>query len=217
MSVRPPRARARTSGRRPGSGRSGRRARSQGTGATTARARTPPRRRGRGRTRSEAVAAPDNVVPVAKRLRPIGFLAWKPMIDGGWTIARCDPDDVRALAGALGVSEITASVLARRGHRDPDEARRFVEGALPGHDAFALGDMTEAVEALRICDRRREADLRARRLRRRRHLRHRARRHAPPRGRRGRVVAPAEPLRRGLRPQRARPSRSWPRRASGSC
>jgi single-stranded-DNA-specific exonuclease len=76
---------------------------------------------------------------------------------GGWTIAPCEADDVRELAGALGVSETTASVLARRGYRHPDEARRFLEGALPGHDPFALGDMTEAVDALRtaIAERRR--------------------------------------------------------------
>ena len=52
-------------------------------------------------------------------------------------------------------------------------------------------------------------DLRPRRLRRRRHRRHHARRPPPARARRRRRLAPAEPLRRGLRrPQRdARPAR----------
>src|SRR5581483_5035369 len=52
-------------------------------------------------------------------------------------------------------------------------------------------------------DRRRQADLRARRLRRGRDLRHRARRPAAARGRRRRRLAPAVALRGGLRPQRA--------------
>jgi single-stranded-DNA-specific exonuclease len=44
---------------------------------------------------------------------------------------------------------VTASVLVRRGFGDPADARRFLEGALPGHDPFALGDMRAAVEQLR--------------------------------------------------------------------
>jgi single-stranded-DNA-specific exonuclease len=55
---------------------------------------------------------------------------------------------VRALAQALSVDEVTASVLVRRGYGDPDDARRFLAGALPGHDPFALGDMREAVETI---------------------------------------------------------------------
>ncbi len=43
---------------------------------------------------------------------------------------------------------MTASVLVRRGLGDEAEARRFLEGALPGHDPFALGDMREAVETI---------------------------------------------------------------------
>jgi single-stranded-DNA-specific exonuclease len=39
-------------------------------------------------------------------------------------------------------------VLVRRGLGDEAEARRFLEGALPGHDPFALGDMREAVETI---------------------------------------------------------------------
>jgi len=70
------------------------------------------------------------------------------MPTGTWHLAACDYADVRALAGALGVSETTAAVLVRRGHRDPDEARRFVDGALPGHDPFLLGDMRTAVDAI---------------------------------------------------------------------
>jgi single-stranded-DNA-specific exonuclease len=70
------------------------------------------------------------------------------MTDGGWTIAPCESADVRALAEALGISETTASVLARRGLCDVEEARSFMLGALPGHDPLALGDMPEAVAAI---------------------------------------------------------------------
>jgi len=52
------------------------------------------------------------------------------------------------LAAALGLSETTASVLVRRGLGDPEQARRFLDGALPGHDPFLLGDMREAVESI---------------------------------------------------------------------
>jgi single-stranded-DNA-specific exonuclease len=71
------------------------------------------------------------------------------MLDGAWTIAPCESADVRALAEALGVSEITASVLVRRGLCDPEEARAFLLGALPGHDPLRLGDMPAAVAAIR--------------------------------------------------------------------
>jgi single-stranded-DNA-specific exonuclease len=71
------------------------------------------------------------------------------MVDGDWTIAPCTSADVRALAGALELSETTASVLVRRGFRDPKDARAFLAGALPGHDPLLLGDMGDAVAALR--------------------------------------------------------------------
>jgi single-stranded-DNA-specific exonuclease len=70
------------------------------------------------------------------------------METGTWTIDPCTHADVRRLAAELGVAETTASVLARRGYCDAERARGFLEGALPGHDAFALGDMHEAVETI---------------------------------------------------------------------
>lgn len=70
------------------------------------------------------------------------------MHSGSWQIESCAHAAVRELAGALGVSETTASVLVRRGHADPAEARVFLDGALPGHDPFALGDMRAAVETI---------------------------------------------------------------------
>ena len=66
-----------------------------------------------------------------------------------WTIGSCPPEHVRALRGELGVSGTLASVLVRRGYADPEAARTFLEGALPEHDPFALGDMAEAVETIR--------------------------------------------------------------------
>ena len=71
------------------------------------------------------------------------------MASGTWQLEQCAYADVQALAESLGISETTASVLARRGHRDVDEARRFLDGKLPGHDPLALGDMEDAVAAIR--------------------------------------------------------------------
>jgi single-stranded-DNA-specific exonuclease len=61
----------------------------------------------------------------------------------------CERAEVEALAAELGVSEVLASVLARRGHGDPAAARAFLEAALPEHDPFGLGDMREACQAIR--------------------------------------------------------------------
>src|SRR6266487_4850547 len=71
------------------------------------------------------------------------------MQQGTWTIRPCPHRESSALAQELGVSEITASVLVRRGYGDPDEARAFLAGEQPLHDPFLLGDMAEAVERIR--------------------------------------------------------------------
>ncbi|HZN22349.1 MAG TPA: single-stranded-DNA-specific exonuclease RecJ [Gaiellaceae bacterium] len=68
---------------------------------------------------------------------------------GAWTIAPLDPEAAPALARALGIGEVTASVLVRRGYGDPDEASRFLDARPPGHDPLLLGDMREAVERIR--------------------------------------------------------------------
>ena len=70
------------------------------------------------------------------------------MQDGSWTIERSDHRDVAALAAALEIGEITASILVRRGLRDPDEARAFLAGERTPHDPFLLGDMAAAVEQI---------------------------------------------------------------------
>src|SRR5580765_4005899 len=61
----------------------------------------------------------------------------------------CERAEVESLARELEVSEVLASVLVRRGHDEPSEARAFLAAELPGHDPFALGDMREACEAIR--------------------------------------------------------------------
>src|SRR5437660_5646536 len=71
------------------------------------------------------------------------------MSQGIWTIRPCPHRQASALAEELGLSEITASVLVRRGYGDPGEARAFLAGELPLHDPFLLGDMGEAVERIR--------------------------------------------------------------------
>src|SRR5437870_4658845 len=71
------------------------------------------------------------------------------MQQGSWTIRPCPHRESSTLARELGVSEITASVLVRRGYGDPDEARAFLAGEQPLHDPFLLGDMGVAVERIR--------------------------------------------------------------------
>src|SRR5262245_2708060 len=71
------------------------------------------------------------------------------MESGTWTIAPCAAARAHVLADALGIGATTASVLVRRGYGEPDAARAFLEGAMPGHDPFLLGDMREAVDAIR--------------------------------------------------------------------
>ncbi|HET8741385.1 MAG TPA: hypothetical protein VFM41_02090, partial [Gaiella sp.] len=71
------------------------------------------------------------------------------MQDGRWTTKPCDWERVDTLARELGVREITATVLVRRGLDEPDLARAFLAAEPPGHDPFTLGDMTAAVERIR--------------------------------------------------------------------
>jgi single-stranded-DNA-specific exonuclease len=68
---------------------------------------------------------------------------------GTWTLRPCPYREVGALAAALGITELTASVLVRRGYGDPEAARAFLAGELPPHDPFRLGDMAAAVERIR--------------------------------------------------------------------
>jgi single-stranded-DNA-specific exonuclease len=65
-----------------------------------------------------------------------------------WSVKPCSSADAGVLADALELSETTARVLVRRGYSDPDLARAFLEGAMPGHDPFLLGDMTAAVDTI---------------------------------------------------------------------
>ena len=71
------------------------------------------------------------------------------MSEGTCTISPCPHRQADSLARELGLSEITASVLVRRGYGDPEQARVFLAGEQPLHDPFLLGDMTGAVERIR--------------------------------------------------------------------
>ncbi|MGA9760818.1 MAG: single-stranded-DNA-specific exonuclease RecJ [Gaiellaceae bacterium] len=71
------------------------------------------------------------------------------MQQGSWTIEPVGTREVRRLANELELSELTASVLARRGLAEPERARAFLAAEAPGHDAFALGDMAQAVQRIR--------------------------------------------------------------------
>jgi single-stranded-DNA-specific exonuclease len=70
-------------------------------------------------------------------------------VTSSWTIAPVDACAAASLARDLGVSETTASVLVRRGYDTAEDAGRFLDAALPGHDPFLLGDMEVAVERIR--------------------------------------------------------------------
>ena len=71
------------------------------------------------------------------------------MHDGRWTLRPCPVEEARRLARELGVSEITAGVLVRRGYADRTAAAAFLAGEQPPHDPFLLGDMAAAVERIR--------------------------------------------------------------------
>jgi len=70
------------------------------------------------------------------------------MHDGRWTLRAWSVDEARTLSEVLGVSEITAGVLVRRGYADPALAASFLAGEQPPHDPFLLGDMREAVDRI---------------------------------------------------------------------
>jgi single-stranded-DNA-specific exonuclease len=70
------------------------------------------------------------------------------MHEGIWTIRPCPHRPQSELARELGISELTAGVLIRRGFTDPGEARAFLAGDPVPHDPFLLGDMREACERI---------------------------------------------------------------------
>jgi single-stranded-DNA-specific exonuclease len=70
-------------------------------------------------------------------------------MQGNWTISPCPHRQAALLSRTLGISELTASVLVRRGYADADAARAFLAAEAPGHDPFLLGDMRTACERIR--------------------------------------------------------------------
>ena len=74
---------------------------------------------------------------------------WPPYVGGmDWLLAPCDTQAARALGAELGVSEITARVLLRRGHGDEASAATFLRGDMPGHDPNLLGAVKEACQLI---------------------------------------------------------------------
>src|SRR3989449_4948859 len=71
------------------------------------------------------------------------------MSEGIWTIRPCPHRQASGLARELGLSEITASVLVRRGYGDPDVGGAVLAGEQPLHDPFLLGDMDHVVQQIR--------------------------------------------------------------------
>src|SRR5947207_2475835 len=80
------------------------------------------------RLRHESPAIANRLSPPARRrnrFRPPAPVAWLHMHQGTWTLADCPPDAQSELVRELGISELTAAVLVRRGYSDPVVARRF--------------------------------------------------------------------------------------------
>lgn len=74
-----------------------------------------------------------------------------------WVIRPSDPEACRMLADALGLRDLTAAVLAARGHRTPEAARALLDGAeSPAPDPFLLTGMEQAVDRLHRAVRGRE-------------------------------------------------------------
>jgi single-stranded-DNA-specific exonuclease len=69
--------------------------------------------------------------------------------DGRWEIRPVAWETVRALQDELGVDDVVATVLARRGLTDPARARAFLAAEPPGHDPLLLGQMAAAVDRIR--------------------------------------------------------------------
>lgn len=80
---------------------------------------------------------------------PIGPVPSKEMQEGRWTIEECDWEAVSTLAQGLDLSEVAATILVRRGHRDAVETAAFLAAELPAHDPFLLGDMRLAVDRIK--------------------------------------------------------------------
>ena len=64
-----------------------------------------------------------------------------------WTCEPYSPRAARAVAEALGLNPVTASVLVRRGHATPEDARRFLEAA-DRHDPLLMPGLADAVATL---------------------------------------------------------------------
>jgi single-stranded-DNA-specific exonuclease len=71
------------------------------------------------------------------------------MVAGTWTMRSVSNEATHGLVQALGIGEVLAAVLVRRGYAEPSAAAAFLAAERPGHDPFLLGDMASAVERLR--------------------------------------------------------------------
>ena len=73
------------------------------------------------------------------------------MLSPRWLVRPTDQKQVDALARAMGISSLTATVLCGRGVVDPEQARAWLSS--PGgstHDPFALPDMERAIDRLHL-------------------------------------------------------------------
>src|SRR4051812_19399742 len=146
-----------------GADRGSRRARARARAATFNTPSRTPTHPGTGEacrcTREKCVAARSRMVDNSAQAvafgqvpRPIPSAPLRSLVcmhEGTWTLADCPPETQAQLARTLGISEVTAAVLVRRGYSDPATARRFLDGEQAPHDPFLLGDMEAACAQIR--------------------------------------------------------------------
>lgn len=80
-------------------------------------------------------------------VQPGCYDSW--MRSSRWHTAPIPYETIRALASALGSSDILATVLARRGYSDPEAARDFLSSDGILHDPFIFPDMTAVRDRIR--------------------------------------------------------------------
>lgn len=68
-----------------------------------------------------------------------------------WQVRSVEPQQVSALAGALGLSPLAATVLCGRGVVEPEQAKAWLSSSGGStHDPFALPDMERAIDRLHL-------------------------------------------------------------------
>jgi single-stranded-DNA-specific exonuclease len=77
-----------------------------------------------------------------------------------WLLPECNPEEVERLRRELRIGQLAASILARRGFSQPEEAQRFLEPSLDAlHPPERMQDMSTAADRIQAAIGRKEAIL----------------------------------------------------------